>query len=86
MDKEQRIKQQGILAQQILDNPVFEEAIMFLRARNYELFNQTTLEQTDQRTELWRRDLMITQLQQYFEQVLIEGELTNDQDPFTNLI
>ncbi len=68
----------GDLAKQVLDNPIYQEAFMLLRAQLVEQFTNTKFRQKDEREEIWRRMQTIEWVQRHFEQVMQTGKLEKE--------
>ena len=60
-------------AEELLANPLYVEAITAMQAAMFEQFNDSKLEDADQRHELWQRMQLLKQFQGRFESIVKQG-------------
>ena len=60
-------------ADELLANPLYNEAITAMRAAMFEQFNDTKLADEAQRHELWQRMQLMKQFQGKFESIVKQG-------------
>jgi hypothetical protein len=60
-------------ATELLNNPLYLEAITAMRAAMFEQFNDSKLEDSLQRHELWQRMQLMKQFQGKFESIVKQG-------------
>lgn len=60
-------------ADELLANPLYNEAITAMRAAMFEQFNDTKLADEVQRHELWQRMQLMKQFQGRFESIVKQG-------------
>lgn len=60
-------------AEALLSNPLYNEAIMSMRAALYSAFEDTSLEDENKRHELWQRMQLMKQFQGKFESIVKSG-------------
>lgn len=63
-------------AQQILDNPVFQEAFTALKASIFHKFEKTRFDQEEERTELWRKLNCMSNLEGYLSKIVQTGKMS----------
>jgi len=61
-------------ATELLANPLYIEAITAMQAAMFEQFNDTKLEDSTERHELWQRMQLLKQFQGKFESIVKQGE------------
>lgn len=61
------------MATELLNNPLYLEAITAMRAAMFEQFNDSKLEDNLQRHELWQRMQLMKQFQGKFESIVKQG-------------
>lgn len=67
--------QRGALASQVLDNPVYREAFILMRADLMEKNSKTKFHQSAERDEIWRKMQTIENMEAYFKKVMVTGKL-----------
>jgi hypothetical protein len=65
-------------ASELLDNPLYIEAVTAMRAAMFEQFNDTKLIDEGQRHELWQRMQLMKQFQGRFESIIKQGSKAQD--------
>lgn len=60
-------------ATELLNNPLYIEAVTVMRAAMYGEFEDTKLDDADSRHELWQRMQLMKSFQGYFEKIVKEG-------------
>jgi hypothetical protein len=78
-DEEQRHKcreaqSRANQASELINNPLYVEAITAMKAAMYSAFTDTKLEDELQRHELWQRMQLMKQFEGKFESILKEGK------------
>jgi hypothetical protein len=61
-------------AEELLDNPLYIEAITAMQAAMFEQFNDTKLADSNERHELWQRMQLMKQFQGKFESIVKQGK------------
>jgi GTP1/Obg family GTP-binding protein len=77
MDQERKAKEdisRASRAAEIINNPLYIEAITVMKAAMYEEFTDTKLIDDVQRHELWQRMQLMKQFEGRFESILKAGE------------
>jgi len=64
---------------QVLDNPAFNQAITVRRAQIFEIFCNTSKDQSDIRDEAWRTMKNMDALESYFKMALETGKMADMQ-------
>lgn len=64
----------GRRAAELLNNPLYLEAITVMRAAMYTEFEDTKLSDEDKRHELWQRMQLMKRFQGRFESIVKQGE------------
>lgn len=67
-------KNRGVLAQQLIENPLYQEAYLAIRARLLDEFTKTKFKDGAERDEIWRKMQTIEEINQWFEAVIKNGE------------
>jgi len=62
-------------AQQVLDNPMFQEAFTALRADLFEKFQRTKWLQGKERTEIWRTLKNLNNIEQHLSRTMTTGKM-----------
>ena len=68
-------QQRGVLAAQVMDNPVYREAFILMRAELMEKNSKTKFNQSAERDEIWRKMQTIEKMEAYFKKVMVTGKL-----------
>lgn len=77
MDQERKAKEditRAARASELINNPLYIEAITAMKAAMYEEFTETKLNDDDARHELWQRMQLMKQFEGRFESLLKAGE------------
>jgi len=61
-------------ARELLSNPLYLEAITAMKAAMFEQFNDSKLNEEDQRHELWQRMQLLKQFESKFESIVKQGK------------
>jgi hypothetical protein len=61
-------------AEELLNNPLYIEAVTVMRAAMYGEFEDTKLADVNSRHELWQRMQLMKGFQNYFEKIVKEGK------------
>jgi hypothetical protein len=65
-------------AKLLLENPLYQEAIIAMESAMFEQFKDTKLDDKDKRHELWQRMQLMKQFQAKFEHIIKEGKKANE--------
>lgn len=74
-EKASKEMQRGEDARQILDSPLYQEALIAIRGELMHKFEQTKFKQGEEREEIWRQIQTVKRFESYFQQVLETGKL-----------
>jgi len=66
----------GEQAESILENPIYQEAFLIIRARLMEEFQKTKFTQSDERDEVWRKMQSVDWMEKHFQQVITSGRIS----------
>jgi hypothetical protein len=80
LTNDERLGQQserGIQAQQLLNNPLFAEALTMMRGELMTLFEQTKFKEKDERDEIWRKLQIVGWFESYITKVMQTGQLAD---------
>lgn len=78
MNQEDKAKievQRGELARQVLDSPLYQEAVVAIRGELMHKFERTKFKDKEEREEIWRQIQTVKWFESYFQQVLETGKL-----------
>ena len=81
-DEEQELKEQikfGALGQQVVNNAAYQSAMTTRKAHLFDVFSNTSQDQSDIREEAWRTMQNLKALEDYFENILTSGKLSDEQ-------
>lgn len=76
MSKEKQEINRGILAQQVIDNPVYKESIILIKADLMQKFETTKYSDSDQRDEIWRTMQNLNRLENKIARVMQTGKMS----------
>jgi len=65
----------GQQASDVLNNPIYQEAFVMIRARLLEEFAKTKFRQTEERDEIWRKMRTVEWVEKHFKQVMQSGSV-----------
>jgi hypothetical protein len=65
----------GVEARAILDNPIYQEAMIAMRGELLALFEQTKFKDHAERDEIWRKLQMAGWFESYLKKVMQTGQL-----------
>jgi len=65
----------GQQANDVLNNPIYQEAFVMIRARLMEEFQKTKFKQEDERNEIWRKMQTVEWVEKHFKQVMQSGQV-----------
>ncbi len=77
--QEEELKKQvafGTLGQQVVNNAAYKSAFATRTAHLFDVFQNTTQEQSDIREEAWRTMQNLKALESYFDNILTSGKLS----------
>ena len=63
------------LSRQIMENPIFIEAMIAIKGQLVEKFQTTTFKERDERDEVWRKMQTVSYIESYLQEVMETGEL-----------
>jgi len=66
----------GDQASAVLNNPIYQEAFVMIRARLMEENQKTTFKQSAERDEIWRKMRTVEWVEKHFRQVMTFGEVS----------
>jgi len=78
MNQEQKAKaeqQRGVMAKQVLDNPVYQEAILKVKGKLMAQFENTSFLQKRKREDIWRSFKNLQRLEAEIIKVMQSGEM-----------
>lgn len=81
-DNVRKLKQEasrGVLAQQVMENPIFQEALMLIRADLMLKFERTKFKDSDERDEIWREMNTLANIEQKLKKTLENGKLCQNE-------
>ncbi|MBL4753783.1 MAG: hypothetical protein JKY52_09360 [Flavobacteriales bacterium] len=65
----------GDQASAVLNNPIYQEAFVMIRARLMEEFQKTKFKENDERNEIWRKMQTVEWVDKHFKQVMQSGNV-----------
>lgn len=65
----------GAQAQEVLDNPIYQEAYTALRADLFEKFQSTKFRQHEERDEIWRKLQVVDFIENYMRKTMVDGKV-----------
>jgi hypothetical protein len=65
----------GAMAVQIVNNPIYKEALISIRAQLFQQFEGTKFKESDLRDEAWRKLQAINYIEHYIEHVMRTGQM-----------
>jgi len=76
VDKDRAESVRGNQAAEVLNNPIYQEAFVAIRARLMSEFQNTKFRQSKQRDEIWRQMQTVEQVQKHLEKVMQSGRIS----------
>ena len=73
-------KERAILAQQILDNPIYQEAVSEVENRLVQAWQDTVVSQQEDREKIYHMLLAMRDIKSQIEEVLTTGKLAEMQE------
>ncbi len=76
-EDEQRLNEdinRAELARQIIDSPIYQEALLVMKAQLMDVFQSTKFKESDERDEIWRKMQTLNNFEGYFEQLMESGK------------
>ncbi len=70
--------QRGGLAKQVMDNPIYQEALIVIKADLMRRFEGTKFKDSGERDEIWRTMNNLNKLCETIEDVMITGEMAEE--------
>lgn len=67
--------ERGVHAHQVLNNPIYREAMVAIRAQLFSQFEQTKFRDHDERDEAWRKLQAINAIEGHLARVMQTGKL-----------
>ena len=68
----------GDQASAVLNNPIYQEAFVMIRARLMEEFQKTKFKQSDERNEIWRKMQTVDWVDKHLCQVVQSGSVARE--------
>ena len=65
----------GDQASAVLNNPIYQEAFVMIRASLMEQFQKTKFKENDERNEIWRKMQTVEWVERHFKQVMSSGSV-----------
>ncbi len=79
MDDDQRKleieEQRGQLSQQVLDNPIYQEALVIMKGDLMLQFENTKFEDAEKRNEVWRQMQTLSRFEMSMEKIMKTGKI-----------
>jgi len=75
-DNDQDEVNRGKQAEEVLNNPVYQEAFLIIRARLMQEFEKTKFGQSDERDEVWRKMQTVGWIEKHLNQVVTSGRIS----------
>lgn len=72
-------RSRGQLAQQVTENPVYNESFKMIKAELFEKFTKTKTGDTEAREEIWRKMQSLDWLEGYMKRVMNTGKLAEQE-------
>jgi len=66
----------GNEASAVLNNPIYQEAFVMIRASLMEQFQRTKFKENDERNEIWRKMQTVEWVEKHFKQVMQSGQIS----------
>lgn len=60
----------------VLNNPIYQEAFVMIRASLMEQFQKTKFKENDERNEIWRKMQTVEWVEKHFRQVMQSGQIS----------
>lgn len=80
-EEEQNAKldhQRGGLAKQVIDNPIYQEALIVIKADLMRRFEGTKFKDSEERDEIWRTMSNLNSLSETIEDVMVTGQMAEE--------
>lgn len=68
-------KNRGVLAKQVLENPVYQEALVIIRGDLMVKFENTKPEDSGKRDEIWRQMRTVAEIEKRIKKVMVDGRV-----------
>lgn len=76
----QKDRERALQAQQILDNPIYQEAITLVESRLIQAWQDTVVSQQEEREKIYQMLLAMRDIKSHIEGVLTTGKLAEMQE------
>lgn len=76
VDKDRAELIRGNQAAEVLNNPIYQEAFVAIRAQLMGEFQSTKFRQSKQRDEVWRQMQTVEKMQKHLEKVMRSGRIS----------
>lgn len=76
-EKLQQEKSRGVLAQQILENPIYQEALVIIRGKLMVEFENTKYTEQQDRDEIWRQYQTLAKIEKQLQKVMRDGKIAD---------
>ena len=80
----QRDKERASQAQQILDNPIYQESVTFVENRLVQAWQDTAVSQREEREKIYQMLLAMRDIKSHIEGVFTTGKLAEMQEEKNN--
>ena len=76
LDRQELVR--GDQASAVLNNPIYQEAFVGIRASLMDQFQKTKFKESDERNEIWRKMQTVEWVEKHFRQVMQSGRVSRD--------
>ena len=74
--KDRQESARGQRAAEVLDNPIYQESFIAIRAALMKEFQNTKFKHSDERDEIWRKMQTIDWVEKHLRQVMTSGQVS----------
>lgn len=78
MTNDEKEAERGRYAREVLDNCVYKEAYVMLRAKLFEEFQKTKFKDSAERDEIWRKLQVVDYIENYMVKVMQSGKIAEE--------
>jgi hypothetical protein len=78
MTNDEKEAARGRYAQEVLDNCIYKEAYVMLRAKLFEDFSKTKFRDSEERDEIWRKLQVVDYIENYMIKVMQSGKIAEE--------
>ena len=84
-------QERGRVAQELLDNPLFQEAFIKIKGDLFNEFNKSDLESDEQRLNIWQQSQILDKFEKNFTDIVKKGDnatiaISQSDKPIRNVI